>query len=538
MNRPGLMNMVVCFLLGVFFNISCNDGHPEVEERPRDTINIGNALKQLDDSVNATLINVNPDVQYQVIDNFGASDCWLTQMVGNWPVSKKEAIADLLFSNDTLPNGQPEGIGLNAWRFNIGAGSAEQGMESQIDDEWRRAECFLDEDGSYDWNKQEGQQWFLKAARERGVEKLIGFVNSPPVHLTKNGLAHGSVSDPENITEDSLPDYAKFLVDVTVGLKNNTGVELTHLSPFNEPQWDWTSNSQEGCHMTNSLTKKLVFQLNNELETNASLDTRIIVSEAGQWEYLYSKGDLIGNQVDLFFGNENNPLKDAAYLEKIITGHSYNTTTPESALVGIRKLVWDKVSEYPGLEVWSTEYCPLGNGDLQQLGWQNWRKDTGMHVALYVARIIHHDLVYVHVSAWQWWLAFSNYNYPDGLIYVNGDATDGTYTVSKLMWTLGNYSRFIESGNKRISAICDEKEFLVTAFRDDLNKRLIIVLLNTSEKARATKFEFEGSSVRTLRPYITSDNKSHNLYPLLNISVDHTYEIPPGCAITFVGQLD
>jgi len=516
---------------------SCSDGNKEVEERERPHADIGSSLKVWPEHADAIRISIDPGITYQVMDNFGASDCWSAQFVGNWPLAKKNKMADWLFSADTLSNGQPLGIGLNAWRFNIGGGSGEQGDQSQIVDEWRRAECFLNPDGSFNWDKQSGQQWFLKAAKERGVNRFIGFANSPPVYYTQNGLAHGSETDPKNISPDNLPAYARFLVDVTRGLKDKTGVEFTHLSPFNEPQWDWTGNNQEGCYMENSMGRDLIGLLNQELELASDLETRIIISEAGEWDYLYSKGDRTGNQVDYFFGGDQNPLKDASRLARVITGHSYYTTHPRSALINKRESVWNKVSEYPGLSVWSTEYCPLGSADLQQLGWSSWRKDLSMHVALHVGRIIHHDLVHAHVSAWQWWLAISNSNYPDGLIYVSGGKSDGSFSDSKLMWTLGNYSRFIAPGAVRIQASCDEKELLVTAFRDEANGQITLVLLNISEESRIATFDFEGMDLQLLRPYITSDMQGHKLYPLERFDAGNAFEIPPSCAITFTSSI-
>ncbi len=116
------------------------------------------------DGVVDTII-IDPSVEYQSMDGFGASDAWRCQFVGvNWPLEKREGMADLLFSQELKDDGSPKGIGLSIWRFCIGAGSAEQGTNSGIDHEWRRAECFLNSDGSYDWSKQMGQQWFLEAA--------------------------------------------------------------------------------------------------------------------------------------------------------------------------------------------------------------------------------------------------------------------------------------------------------------------------------------------------------------------------------------
>ena len=69
-----------------------------------------------------------PNEVHQTIHSFGASDCWRTQYIGkNWPLEKRNAIADYLFSSDFDDKGNPRGIGLTLWRFNIGSGSHEAG---------------------------------------------------------------------------------------------------------------------------------------------------------------------------------------------------------------------------------------------------------------------------------------------------------------------------------------------------------------------------------------------------------------------------
>lgn len=86
-----------------------------------------------------------PDEVHQTIHSFGASDCWRTQYIGkNWPLEKRNAIADYLFSTDFDEKGNPRGIGLTLWRFNIGSGSHEVGERGGVASEWRRTECFLD----------------------------------------------------------------------------------------------------------------------------------------------------------------------------------------------------------------------------------------------------------------------------------------------------------------------------------------------------------------------------------------------------------
>ena len=148
------------------------------------------------DTVATTTLNVNLDMNLQTMESFGASDAWQCNFIGkNWPSDKKNQIADLLFSNELDADGNPKGIGLSLWRFNLGAGSTEQGEASDIGDEWRRTECFTTDGVSYDMTKQAGQVWFMKAAKERGVAKLLAFTNSAPVYLTQNGKAHASIKE-------------------------------------------------------------------------------------------------------------------------------------------------------------------------------------------------------------------------------------------------------------------------------------------------------------------------------------------------------
>ena len=44
---------------------------------------------------------INPEIKYQEIDNFSASDAWRMDFVGkHWPQEKKERLADLLFKHE------------------------------------------------------------------------------------------------------------------------------------------------------------------------------------------------------------------------------------------------------------------------------------------------------------------------------------------------------------------------------------------------------------------------------------------------------
>ena len=228
---------------------------------------MGKTLSKLEGSPDA-VVTVSGDFRYQRIDNFGASDAWSIEPLGkHWTEENKNRLADLLFSRE-------KGIGLSAWRFNIGAGSTVTDQD-RIPDPWRRAEAFkMSADGEYDWSKQSGQQWFLQAARDRGVETFIAFVNSPPVWMTKNGHAQpDSEVGSTNLKQGYEGAFATFLLHILTHFKE-IGLSFDYISPINEPTWDWNQAWQEGNRYNNEDMRRVILELYRQLQLT-HLGTRI-----------------------------------------------------------------------------------------------------------------------------------------------------------------------------------------------------------------------------------------------------------------------
>ena len=431
-------------------------------------------------------LTLQPDNEKQVIHNFGASDAWSCQFVGkNWPLDKRNRIADLLFSTETDENGNPRGIGLSAWRFNIGAGSAGQGAESNIEDKWRRAECFMNPDGTYNWNKQAGHRWFLRAARKRGVEQFIGFVNSPPVYLTKNGKAYSSGGNSANLPQENHTEYAEFLAKVVQKIKEKDKVHLDYISPFNEPQWDWDDPGQEGSPWKNTEIHDVCRTIDKEFQSR-NIASKLEIPETAQNKYLYTYDDKPerGKQIREFFSpSSKNFVGDLSYMAKKVAGHSYFSTWNLQTLIDTRKKTEQEINRVnPELEYWMSEYCILEDNRKIHGG----GRDLGMKPALYMARVIHADLTLANASAWQWWLAVSPYDYKDGLVYIDKDIHNGKIYESKMLWALGHYSRFIRPGMRRIGIKRSDKKdidesvdgTLVSAYKSKDGERYVVVIVN------------------------------------------------------------
>jgi O-glycosyl hydrolase len=482
-------------------------------------------------------VTIHMNERKQTIQNFGASDAWCIQFIGGWPDEKRNQVADWLFSMENDSNGKPQGIGLSLWRFNIGAGSMVQG---NISDEWRSTEGFLNDNLTYDWTRQSNQQWFLNAAKQRGVERFLGFTNSPPVQLTKNGKAFSSNGEEANIAPENYKAFAKFLVDVAKHFKEQ-GTPFTYVSPFNEPQWDWTGNGQEGSPYTNTEIFAITKLLDSTL-TAEELDTKIQIGEAGKLNYLYEKADKStrGDQIREFFDSAS-PIYvgNLSHVDRIISGHSYFTSAPAATLRSVREnLALSMTKSSVPLEFWQSEYCILG--DQEEITASG--KDTGIAPALYIARIIHHDLAIANASAWHWWLSVSAYDYKDGLIYVEKKKTDGLLEDTKALWAMGNFSRFIRPGSQRLNIssglnINDADGLMVSSYLNVEDGEIITVIVNYGQIESSLSINLANGQVVSWKPYLTGPGADEKLKPLSEVSTGTKVVIPKRSVLTLVGKL-
>lgn len=488
-------------------------------------------------------ITLQPSNVKQTMSSFGASDAWSTQFVGkNWPSNKKEQIADWLFSMELDTSGSPIGIGLTNWRFNIGAGSTEQGSSSNISDEWRRAESFMNPDGGFNSQAHLGQRWFLSAAKTRGVPYFTAFVNSPPVALTKNNKAYGAGGSSANLSSSDYSAFSNFLINALTEIKTSDQVDFEHINPFNEPQWDWSDGGQEGSPWKNSEISAFTKNFNAKLE-NSALSTSIQLPEAAQLNFLYESGGKSGrdNQIQSFFDSSSDfYVGDLNRVAWSIAGHSYYTTWNLDHFVNVRKNLAAKLNEYPGLDFDMSEYCPLENNpEIEGNG-----RDLGMDLALYGARVIHTDLTEANASSWQWWLAVSPYDYKDGLVYIDYNKFDGNIYDSKMLWALGNYSRFIRPGYQRIGVGRSDLRtteqtlngIMVSGFKDPVSGKYVAVCINYSETKIPVNFEIDKLDNASWKVYRTSLESSENIKLVESITSGKPMDVSARSIITLVSE--
>ena len=476
------------------------------------------------------------DNGFQVIDHFGASDCWSFQKIGAWSLASKNLVSDLLFSMDS-------GIGLSLWRFNIGGG-----INPQITNPWRTVETFEIAQGQYDWTRQANERWFLQAAKARGVPQFLAFVNSPPGRLTRNGLTFCSnTADTTNLQSGMEGQYATYLTDILEHFERNPDptdqLTFQYISPVNEPQWDWTGNSQEGNRASNADIVRITQALAAELGPR-KLTAQIALAESGS---LPDMGALDGNAssrwgtpygdyVDVFL---NDPSM-SGLLAGHIGYHSYWSDLLYGPLVSDRQALGAKMAQYPGWNLWQTEYCILqgsfgegGNG-----------RDLTMQTALEVARIIHLDMTVSGASAWNWWTAVSQADYKDGLIYTDGQQPGDPETIypARTLWALGNYSRFVRPGMQRVELdgpLHSVTGVMGSAYKNAASRQVVAVYLNMTSQPQSVVMDFQTSAgwqLASITPYVTSDRALDQLRALPAVAQNQPFALPAQSVVTFVAQ--
>ncbi len=472
-------------------------------------------------------ITLNPNDSAQTIRNIGASGCWYSEAIGRyWPQEKRQRIAELLFSRELDESGSPKGIGISAWRFNIGGGTAEQGEQSGIGDPSRRVECFLNAGGHYDWDKQAGYRWFVQQAKDYGVETLIAFSNTPPIFWTQNGRGYKTTENGvSNLHPDQYQAFAEFLVRVMQHF-DEQGLHFDLLSPVNEPQWDWYHDpnapaKQEGCPWTNGEIYQLVQALNTTFAKH-NLTTRLLLPEAASLEFLVQ--DKLANRSKLIetFWNPQSDLYLGNFqaVAPYVAGHSYFTDNGDEQLIAVRQQVAEAIAQRgQPLEFWQSEYCLLGDGFRD--GKRRWVQE--MDCALFLAKVIHHDLTVGQATAWHFWNAYEPGRARQPRYYLialqpNRDGKDGSFTPTKNLWALGHYSRFIRPGMQRLviqrsdNATVQEaaRGVMVSAYRHPQTGQGAVVIINYRAEASPVKLNIPNITGSVTR-YVTTSDAQQNM---------------------------
>lgn len=494
------------------------------------------------DNFSFSSANIDLSTTYQTVEEFGASDCFYSDFIGKyWNDDVKQDVTKKLFSQQFDANGNPEGIGLSNWRVNVGGGSANLGDASKVPEKERRTECYLSPDGSYDWTRSAGQQYFMQRAKDFGCSDFTLFSSSIPYYFTKNGNVYAEAGETGcNLKDDNFDDFAEFLATVGTHFAD-AGYNIKYISPLNEPQYDWTAGA-EGSPWQNANIAHIAREINTSLQNRHS-NIKILLAEAGSWDCSYTGSGRANNQITDFFDSASTDyIGNLPSLEKAYGAHSYWTHSTNYNITNSRSKSWDVAKRY-GIKTFQTEWSLLGDAPSTDTGFPaSYDAATYMDLAMFMAKLIQCDLTVTNVSSWSYWTAFGAEQYGSKsryymirLIPRDGDYGDMQYSgkavASKNLWVLGNYSFFIRPNYKRIamSGASEMNGLLGSSYVSPDSSRIVSVYVNTAKTITSRTVSFNGLNGKkplTVHKYIT--DVTHNLALVPSQSGDYT-----GAAITF-----
>ncbi|MBR2099848.1 MAG: hypothetical protein IJ927_00775, partial [Eubacterium sp.] len=422
---------------------------------------IEKAIANIDTTNKETTIDTSRT--YQEIEGFGASACWWAQEVGDWENAAE--IMEMLYSEEN-------GIGLDIYRYNLGAGSEDQ-KDYGLYNRGARTYCFMKSDGTYDWNNDAAAIHCLDLAVGFNPNlKLTLFSNSAPYFMTKNGKTYSTqeMETPSNLDSSNYQAFADFTATCAEHFIDE-GYNVTEVSPINEPEWDWRawyngdgsqSHGQEGCHFywneaLDFYNNYMVPTLKNNPKLNGKVD--LSVWECAQLNHQWLFNDFItnmfnskedeydwrGKKTSEGYADENRNVR--GYTQYLAT-HSYWCSEND------RRVVADTLNgNYYGQKVKCTEYCQMTNdtntGVLGHI--QNEGSTNGMTIdyGIAMADIMYQDLTTLNAVEWDWWTACAKGVYTDNLILINAN-NHSDVQISKRYWCMGNFSKFVNPGAKRI----------------------------------------------------------------------------------------
>lgn len=391
---------------------------------------------------------------HQQIEGFGFSEAFGRAQIMHGsqglPEAKQREILDLLLSPSS-------GAGLSILRLHIvsTASSSIQPTNPGGPNATPR----------YVWNRDdESQVWLAQQAKAYGVNRFYANAWSAPGYMKTNGdEANGGTlcglpgascagGDWRRAYANYLVQYAKFYAQ--------EGITINDIGFTNEP--DYTTN-YSSMRFTPAQAVDFVKVLG---PVAAAAGLKVACCDSFGW-----------NQQRTY----TNAIEADATARGIVathTGHTY-----ASQITG--PLPTSK-------RTWMSEWNPAGTT------WnENWDDGSG-YDGMAIARAVHTALTTGNVNAYVYWYGAS-VGTTRGLIQMDGV----NYRVSKRLWAMANYSRFVRPNATRIGTTSSDGSLLLSAFRNS-DGSVAVVALNTGNAANTVSYTLRNVAGSTATPYLTN----------------------------------
>ena len=351
--------------------------------------------------------------------------------------------------------------------------------------------------------KPDGSSWGpigdAKKAADRGAIVWAAPWTPPANCKSNNSTANGG-----HLNMSCYDSWANTLAAFPAKAKQG-GVTVMGISVQNESD---NATPYESTLYTNEEMVAFIKVLGPKLKA-LSPPVKLLGPESTRWEDLWGGSP---NKGSYSYGTAILADSTAAGLVDILATHMYETQVAVAPPAGVTKPIWQTemsgVMGYPE----AGPSSDIGNG----IVWANWIYD-----AIVVGR----------AGAWHaWWMTSLNDD-NEGLLLLGSGSTKRFYTV-------GNYSKFIRPGYKRVTLSGTvPANVKVTAYTNTSDGTVVIVAINSGTSVVSLPLFLSGPAPCAMTPWVTSAND--NLASKTAVSVSGSRLAPVLAAqsvTTFVGK--
>jgi glucuronoarabinoxylan endo-1,4-beta-xylanase len=247
---------------------------------------------------------------------------------------------------------------------------------------------------------------------------------------------------------------------------------------------------------------------------------KVIAPEASEWLHVWSNASATGSLVashphssdPLDCGCYSNTPTEVGCAQTCLDGNGYDyghwLWNDQAAwnsfdILGVHE--YDSQIAYPwpadvnngvrNKEVWQTEMSGVRH-------WPEEGPSTHIDNGVAVAGWIHSAMTVGEASAWlYWWYEAYYENDNEGLARIQGSST-----IAKRYFTMGNYSKFVRPGYNAVGvAGNNDANVLLSAYKSEDSATVVIVAINKGTAAAAPEIGFGGGTAPTsCTPNVTS----------------------------------
>lgn len=427
-------------------------------------------------------IDLQNDHKYQTIEGFGYATAFgRAQLVYNLPAAEREQVLGLLLDRS----------GASPSILRLGISSTSSSIEPT-------SPGSPDAAPQYKWDGwDDGQAWFSKEAKARGVDRFYADAWSAPGYMKTNGTENNGgtlcgLQGTACANGDWTKAYANYLVQYA-NFYRSEGVGISDIGFVNEPDYTTSYSSMR-------LTPAQAAQF---IETFGPIAHAAGYQVAGTDSFGWNQGQSYADAINA----------DPAALSQldVFTAHAY-------ASPAVHPLTIDKPT-------WMSEWAPSTSKDGWNAAWDSGKQTDGIAIA----QNIEATMADASASAYLYWYGVSS-GATAALIQVN--PTTQTYQVSKRFDAFSAYSRFIRPGAVRLGASSDVAGVQASAYRN-ADGSTVMEILNLGQSAVSTRTDFHGG----VTAYLT--DAAHSVAATSGI-VDARGDItlPPRSLVTLVRPAD